>query len=145
MSTSTKGLVPGEPKSQPADAAEQHGNSGRDYSHLKPYQFKSGQSGNPAGRPPGRGKILQHLQNKLAENDDELAKKVVARLFDILLNGDDSVSLKAIKEWLDRIEGLPIKRIEISETRHEKLVVLDDEEAGDEDESDQEPERVGTA
>ena len=26
----------------------------RDYSELKPYQFKKGQSGNPLGRPPGR-------------------------------------------------------------------------------------------
>ncbi len=25
-----------------------------DYSRLKPYQFKKGQSGNPLGRPPGR-------------------------------------------------------------------------------------------
>mgnify|MGYP001606646397 FL=1 len=26
----------------------------RDYSELKPWQFKKGQSGNPLGRPPGK-------------------------------------------------------------------------------------------
>ena len=96
MSTITKGPVPDEPKTQAADAADQHGNSGRDYSHLKPYSWKPGQSGNPAGRPAGSGKLIKCLQDEMAADGNALVEDLVNRLIDIALNGPDAIALKAI-------------------------------------------------
>lgn len=44
----------------------------RDFSHLKPWQFKPGQSGNPAGKKPGTVSLKTYAQKYLQGlTDDE--------------------------------------------------------------------------
>ena len=105
--------------------------------HLKQYCWKPGQSGNPAGRKPGTGKLKSIFQRKLGENDDELAEVLVNRFIESMLEGTLELAQKGIADAFNRIDGTPVKHIEISDTRHEKLVVLDDEEeSGDGDSTD---------
>ncbi len=43
----------------------------RDYSELKPFQYKKGQSGNPSGRPIGAVSMKTYVKNKLLSMTDE--------------------------------------------------------------------------
>lgn len=51
------------------DAGEQSGS--RNYDHLKPWQFKPGQSGNPSGRKPGSISLKEWVRKMLYEMTDE--------------------------------------------------------------------------
>lgn len=50
------------------EAAEQFKNSA---GHLRPWQFKPGQSGNPSGRPKGTVSLKEYAKKYLLELDDE--------------------------------------------------------------------------
>ena len=43
----------------------------RDYSELKPYQFKKGQSGNPGGRPKGTISLKEYAKRYLQQMSDD--------------------------------------------------------------------------
>lgn len=51
------------------DTVEQSGNSKTE--HLKPWQFKPGQSGNPSGRPKGTVSLKEYARKYLQELPDE--------------------------------------------------------------------------
>lgn len=51
-----------------SSAQDQENNS---YEHLKPWQFKKGQSGNPGGRPKGSVSLKEYARKMLREMDDE--------------------------------------------------------------------------
>lgn len=51
------------------DAAVQF--KSRNYDHLKPWQFKPGQSGNPAGKKPGTISLKEYAKKYLRDLTDE--------------------------------------------------------------------------
>jgi hypothetical protein len=64
-----------------------------------------GTSGNPAGRPVGRGSITTELRRLLVETDADgvpLHERIARRLLALAEGGD----LRAIREVLDRVDGL---------------------------------------
>lgn len=70
---------------------------------LKPYQWKKGQSGNPAGRPPNPVSLTAILNRKLAEHPED-AEAIVNAL--IALGKRPSLTqLGAIDKIFDRVDG----------------------------------------
>jgi hypothetical protein len=64
-----------------------------------------GTSGNPAGRPVGRGSITTELRRLLGETDGDgvaLYTRIAERLIEMARQGD----LRAMRELLDRVDGL---------------------------------------
>lgn len=68
---------------------------------VKPYQFKPGESGNPAGRPKGSKNRMKLLAEQLIGNK---AKLIVKKVIDMALNGNEA----CLKMCMDRI--LPAQR-----------------------------------
>lgn len=79
-------------------------------SHLKQYEWKPGQSGNPLGRPKDKKYISEALKDLLA-NDPDLLKQVV----EAMLREVKSGNIPALKELLDRTEGKVADKIEGTE------------------------------
>lgn len=82
------------------DTGEQATN--RNYDHLKPWQFKPGQSGNPSGRKPGSISLKEWVRKMLYEmTDDERIE---------FLKGIDKKTL-----W-EMSEGKPDGKTEVNAT-----------------------------
>lgn len=71
--------------------------------HLKPWQFKKGQSGNPNGRPPGKS-VKERAQAMLRSMTDEE--------FEEFLHGIDKKTV-----W-EMAEGKPKQDLDIDATLH---------------------------
>ncbi len=69
-------------------------------------QFRPGQSGNPAGRPPGPLTAL--LRDTLNANDGELIESLVRKAIDKALSGN----FRYFKEIMDRVDGKVTDRLE---------------------------------
>jgi len=68
-------------------------------------RWTRGTSGNPNGRPVGRGSITVELRRLLAETDSDgvpTHTRIAERLIHMAKQGD----LRAIREVLDRVDGL---------------------------------------
>ena len=79
--------------------------------HLRPHQWKKGQSGNPGGRPKGES-ITATLRRLLEQEhngrtiQEILAEKVIKEAI--------SGKYNFAKELLDRIDGRPAQRVELA-------------------------------
>jgi hypothetical protein len=88
------------------------------WSHLEPYQWKKGApSPNPAGRPKSR-LVSEALKGRLAEVDPNdpkgrtRAELIAEKLEELALAGD----VQAVKEIVNRIEGLPRQDLAVTAT-----------------------------
>lgn len=114
---------------RPSQAPKSGVKTERDFSHLKPFQFKPGQSGNPTGRKPGSISLTGRLARKLADKDGARAEKIMERMLR-LAESSDPAGLKAIQSILDRIDG-PVPKAAVIEVVSDvrKLVYLADDDA----------------
>ncbi len=91
---------------------------------IKKYQFKPGESGNPAGRPKGSKNLKTILKELLAGRDPDgqyanpLAKKLLQQAF----NEDN---YKAIVEIINRIEGMPKQSVDLGGQKDNPIQVVD--------------------
>lgn len=76
--------------------------------------FMPGQSGNPAGRPPGTYSLLTILKNKLSEIHPDQKKEYGILLVESML--DDALMLDgpSRKLVMQYIEGLPQQKMELT-------------------------------
>jgi len=68
----------------------------------------AGHSGNPSGRPVGVGSITVELRRQLEHVDGDgvpLHARIARRLLELAEGGD----LRAIREVLDRVDGMPAR------------------------------------
>lgn len=91
------------------DTEEQQENSG--YDHLKPWQFKKGQSGNPGGRPPGSS-LKERAKRMLMAMTEEEAQDY--------LQGIDKKTI-----W-EMAEGKPKQDVSLDADVREHIISVDE-------------------
>ena len=87
--------------------------NGQDLTHLRPHQWKPGQSGNPRGRPKGVG--LTERLRALLQKDDGRAMKAIVQAGVKAALGDPANGIapdfRFWKEIFDRCEGTIAERM----------------------------------
>jgi hypothetical protein len=87
--------------------------------HLKPHQFKPGQSGNPGGLPKGTVQLSVRIRNKLLEaikdspDGIQIADAVAAKIVQAMLK-DPIRAERLISKFMDRDEGPVATQVELS-------------------------------
>lgn len=89
-----------------SDGAEQSKNSDnhKKVEHLKPHQWKPGQSGNPSGRPKGAVSLTAKLRQAL-EVEIKPGLTTADLLVKVAIKAASKGDYKFWKEILDRIDG----------------------------------------
>jgi hypothetical protein len=94
-----------------------------DKKHLKKYQWKKGQSGNPNGRPKKDFALNEHIRTlaNLEGNDKKtMLEAVVAKVYDEALDGN----MTAVNFLADRILGRPNQAVSLKAESNEPIQVL---------------------
>lgn len=81
--------------------------------------FKPGESGNKAGKPKGAGNKTNLIREQLIP----YAKELVDNLMLKVRSEDESISLSATKDALDRLYGKPSQAVDLTSTG-EKIGIL---------------------
>jgi hypothetical protein len=94
--------------------------------HLKPHQYKKGQSGNEKGRPKGSGggPFLSTVLKQALQEDDLLDGKEVKVEYTVvasLLKEAKAGNVQAINIVFDRVDGKPLQAIEIEDKTERPL------------------------
>lgn len=81
----------------------------------KPQIWKKGQSGNPAGRPPGTISLVSILKKKLAEVEPHTKKQYADLLIErmtkmAIAEGSES----QIKNILQYVDGMPKQQVDVT-------------------------------
>lgn len=82
----------------------------------KPWLFKKGQSGNPAGRPVGSISIIAEIKKQLeeiADEDPQKRTKLQLMVRKILLKAINDGDTNMIKDIIDRVHGKPSQPIDL--------------------------------
>ena len=92
----------------------------------KPYLFQKGQSGNPAGRPPGAGiSITTEIKRKLEEMPKGSKATNLQMLLDVIL--DEAIKKKdkiMIGKIWNYIDGMPQQKTDLT-TAGKPIPILD--------------------
>ncbi len=112
--------------------------------NIVPYQFKEGQSGNPAGRPKGSrnlSTILRELLDEEIELSDGEKKKYKEVIIRKLITKANDGDLRAITEIFDRVDGKPTQEIhhEVTETGFLSFDPLSDDQGDQRTQENSEP------
>lgn len=86
---------------------------------IQRYKFKSGQSGNPAGRPKKLPELDRLLADVLSEETDGVtaAEMILRKLLDMALKGN----LRAAEILLDRAYGKPKQYSEVTQAQPDQI------------------------
>ena len=104
-------------------ADKQQHNNMNDKKHLKKYQWKKGQSGNPNGRPKKDFALNEHIRAFANLEDDEkktMLESVVEKVYEEALSGN----MQAITFLADRILGKPTQALNVKAESNEPIQVL---------------------
>lgn len=81
--------------------------------HLKEYQWKKGESGNPNGRPPGAISVIKRVREKFADNPEAFEAFIAEYI-------EDPANRKHVVEMLD---GKPQQKTDIT-SGGDKIVIM---------------------